>query len=370
VITPFVPWESTRLGRPAGSVAEVAAACLGLYSTPPVSHLELAARIPGYRPAMLDQAYSDRSVVGLGTLRGSGFLLPVDLVGIATSATRARRIPAFAAYLKRFLVTDDYETWAARVEDLLSDHVPRGTARIKAELAPPEADLKAMRHVLLQMATECRIVGTNTAVSWRAGANEYVLWNDWLPEVDPFGDAAEAQVQLAACYLAAWGPATADDFAWWAGLTKTQATAALSACATPDPIGWYATGETAGVKPPTGVRLLPWWDTLFVTWKDRSRFIPEDVRPFVYDRDGNATSVVLVDGAVAGVWNLGTGDRDLEIAAAPFDRFTSRQWTAIEEEAEILRTLAGATSVEVVRREGPPNLLESRRNLFLRPLKD
>ncbi len=365
---PFVPWEATRLARSAGSVADVAAACLGLYATPPVSHLELAARLPGYKPRLLAKAYADRKVVGLRALRGSAFLLPVDFVGIATSATRERRIPAFASYLERILVDDSYERWAARIEQLLSDGVPRGVAAIKEELVPSEGDERAISHVVGQMATECRIVGTGTAVSWRAGANEYLRWDDWIPDVDPFGDAAEAQVQLAARYLAAWGPATAEDFAWWAGLTKNEATTALSECATPDRKGWFSTDETAEVKPPKGVRLLPWWDTLFVTWKDRSRFIPEDLMPFVYDRDGNATSVVLVDGSVAGVWNLGTGDRDLEISAAPFEKFTPRQWKAIEEEAEVIRTLAGARTVEVVRLDRAPNLLEGRRNLFLRPL--
>jgi hypothetical protein len=368
VTAPFVPWASTRLARPAGSVAEVASASLGLYATPPVSHLELAARLAGYKPRQLEKAYADKKVVGLRALRGSAFLLPKEVVGIAVSATRERRIPVFASYLDRALVDLSYDKWAARIERLLSDGVPRGVAQIKTELVPSEGDERAISYVVGQMATECRIVGTGTAVSWRAGANQYVLWNDWLPDVDPFRDAAEAQIELAARYLAAWGPATADDFAWWAGLTKTEATAALSECATPDRKGWFSTDETVEAKPPKGVRLLPWWDTLFVTWKDRSRFIPEDVRPFVYDRDGNATSVVLVDGVVAGVWNLGTGDRDLEVSAAPFDTFTPRQWRLIEEEAEMIRTVAGAKSVEVVRMEHPPNLLEGRRNLFLRPL--
>ena len=77
---PFVPWASTRLARPKGTVAEVARRSIGLYSTPPVSHLELAARLPGYRARMLDKAYAAREVVGLRTLRGSAFLIPVDLV--------------------------------------------------------------------------------------------------------------------------------------------------------------------------------------------------------------------------------------------------------------------------------------------------
>jgi len=367
---PFVPWPSTRLARTAGTVEDVARTSLGLYSTPPVSHLELLARLPGYKARMLDKAYASRKVVGLRTLRGSAFLIPVDLVGTVTSATRERREPVFASYLERVLETATYETWASRIEDLLSDGVARTVADFRAELAPAESDAKGLTYVVNQMATECRIVSTGEAKSWRAGRNAYVLWEDWLPDVDPHGDVSEAQIELARLYLESWGPATVADFGWWAGLTKAQAETALVACAKPDRRGWFSVEGTAEGKPPRGVRLLPWWDTLFVTWRDRSRFIPDELLPFVYDRDGNATSVVVVDGAVAGVWNLGADDRRLEITAAPFDRFTPRVWRLIDEEAEAIRVAVGAKAVEVIKSDRPPNLVDGRRNLFLRPLSE
>jgi hypothetical protein len=175
-------------------------------------------------------------------------------------------------------------------------------------------------------------------------------------------------VELARRYLAAWGPATAADLGWWAGLSKTKATEALIACASPDPDGWFGVEGRAAAAPPRGVRLLPWWDTLFVTWRNRSRLLSDDLAPFIYDGDGNATSVVLIDGVPAGVWNLGTGDDELEITAAPFAEFGSRHWKEIEVEAEMIGGLAGARSVEVVRREEAPDLTRGRRNLFLRPL--
>jgi hypothetical protein len=38
--------------------------------------------------------------------------------------------------------------------------------------------------------------------------------------------------------------------------------------------------------------------------KDRSRFLDAGLNEMVIDRGGNVTSVVLVDGRVAGVWDL------------------------------------------------------------------
>ncbi|OFW67724.1 MAG: hypothetical protein A2Z12_01720 [Actinobacteria bacterium RBG_16_68_21] len=365
---PFVPWASTRLARPKGTVAEVARRSIGLYSTPPVSHLELAARLPGYRARMLDKAYAAREVVGLRTLRGSAFLIPVDLVETVTAATIEHNERAFASYLERILTTADYSTWAARIDDLMSDGGVRTAVEIKEALEPPEEELKGLTYVINQMATECRLVSTGESESWRSGTHAYARWEDWLPDIDPRGDADAARIELARIYLETWGPATAADFAWWSGLNGSQAGAALDACAERDKHGWYLPEGAREIKPPRGVRLLPWWDTLFVTWKDRSRFVPESLLPFVYDRDGNATSVVLVNGEPAGVWNLGSDDRRLEIAVAPFEKFTPSQWRLIEAEAEAIRVAAGAKSVQVVRAANPPNLADGRRNLFLRPL--
>jgi hypothetical protein len=368
-----VPWPSTHLDRRPTTVPEVATTSLGLYSSLPVAHLQLAARIPGFTVADLDRAHADRLVAGLRTLRGSAFLIPVELLPIVVAATLEQNLAAFGGYVRKILITADYETWADRIDDLMADGVPRTMGEIKAELDPPDEDVKGINFVVNHMATECRLVGTGESRSWRSGRNAYARWGDWLPGVDVASvERDEARAVLARRYLASHGPATVADFGWWAGLTVAQASAAFGAAGA-HPVGasaLFATDETAVGDPPQGARLLPTWDTLFVTWKDRSRFLPDALVPFVYDAGGNATSVVLFDGVVAGVWSLGADDADLEIRVAPFGRFTSAQWSAVEDEASVVRELAGSTESRVIRCTDPPNLLEGPRNLFMRPLRD
>jgi hypothetical protein len=373
-VTPVpVPWPSTHLDRHPATLSDVATTCLGLYSSLPVAHLQLAGRIPGFTVADLDRAHADRLVAGLRTLRGSAFLMPVDLLPIVVSATLERNLAAFGGHVRRILVTADYETWAERIDTLMGDGKPRTMAEIKAELDPPDEDVDGINLVVNHMATECRLVGTGESKSWRSGRNAYVRWVDWLPGVDIASvERDEARAELARRYLASHGPATVADFGWWAGLTTVQASAAFDAAGA-RPVGeqgHFATEKTAAGDPPKGARLLPIWDTLFVTWKDRSRFLPESLVPFVYDASGNATSVVLLDGVVAGVWNLGADDADLEIKVAPFNRFTAAQWSSVEEEAAVLGRLAGSREVRVVRCTDPPDLSDGPRNLFMRPLRD
>ena len=65
----------------------------------------------------------------------------------------------------------------------------------------------------------------------------------------------------------------------------------------------------------------------------RSSLEPEDA-PFIYDRCGNATSVVLDAGRVVGVWDLGKSDDPLSVKVAPLGRWPKRRWDAVGAEVE------------------------------------
>jgi hypothetical protein len=329
--------------------------------SPPVSHLELTARLAGYRPDDLERLLDDRALIGLRTLRGSAFLVPVGLLPVVVPATRERNVRAFGTYLRRSLTTAPYEAWAARVDDVLGDGMLT-KAEIAERLEPPEADRPFMTNVVSQMATESRLVGVRRPRSWRSAEIAYTRWANWLPDVDvETPDPEEARTELARWYLERFGPATVDDFAWWSGLTKAQARAAIDASGADAAAG-------PGGDPPRGVRLLPIWDTLFVTWKDRSRFLPDALAPYVYDASGNATSVVLADGAVAGAWAMSVAGDRLEVRASPFGSFAPAAWSGIEEEAGRIAEMAGLESAEVVPGGDPVDLTTAPRNRFMSPV--
>ena len=347
---------------------EVAHDSIGLYVPPPVSHLELAARVPGYQTSDLEALLAERSMIGLRCLRGSAFLMPVNLLPVVVPATRERNVKAFAGYLRKSLTTADYPTWTERIEDVLGPGEQLTKSEITERLDPPESDRSFITNVVSQMATESRLIGIRIPVSWRSAQIAYTRWADWLPAVDVESpDPEAARVELARLYLRSFGPASITDFAWWSGLTKTQARAAIGSSGATSR-GDLFEFDSIAADPPRGVRLLPIWDTLFVTWKDRSRMIPEALLPYVYDAMGNATSVVLVDGTVAGVWSMSPSDARLEVRAAPFDRFSAKQWAAIEEEAQVVAGLADSESATLIRIDDPPNLRDGKRNLFMRPV--
>jgi hypothetical protein len=367
-MTAPLPWHSTHLHRPGSSVEDVLDGSLGIYSTQPTGHLELAARVEGYRLDDLRRVVEeDRSAARLRSLRGSAFVLPTSVLPVTQAATRERNIRSLGGWLDGNLSTD-YETWAGRVEGTLAGNV-LAPDEIKAGLEPLGDDARWIRYVIAKMSYENRIVKATGSGSWRSDRTTFALWSEWLPDVDVWSkEPVAARAELAALYLDRHGPATVADFSFWSGIPKTQAKAAIAEVAEPLPgTEWWATCPVEEPDPPP-VRLLPIWDTLFVTYRDRSRFVAEEHYPFVYDGDGNATSVVLVDGRAAGAWALGRDDIDLEVKVAPFAPFEAAAWDAVEEEAHRIGRLVGSASVRVVRRERPLDLTTQPRNTFMNPL--
>jgi hypothetical protein len=51
------------------------------------------------------------------------------------------------------------------------------------------------------------------------------------------------------------------------------------------------------------VSLLPLLDGYLMGYRERDRYLRPDHRDFVFDRGGNVTSTVLVNGAIVGVWD-------------------------------------------------------------------
>lgn len=116
----------------------------------------------------------------------------------------------------------------------------------------------------------------------------------------------EALARLASRYITGHGPASDLDFAWWAGLNRTEARRGLQAA------DGLAKGTYEGalvwfdpaVEPlvPQGVHWLPAFDEYLLAFADRSAAIdPADATRWV-TKNGIFYPVILHDGRVVGRW--------------------------------------------------------------------
>lgn len=135
----------------------------------------------------------------------------------------------------------------------------------------------------------------------------FVLLDEWVPPSRRLeGDAALAE--LAKRYFVSHGPATVNDFAWWGGLTLTDARRGLAGAGGAlvseaiDGRALWRANEARGRTPPH-VRLLPGFDEFLLGYKDRSDVLePVDAPLIVPGGNGVFKPTVVADGRVVGTW--------------------------------------------------------------------
>lgn len=330
-------------------------AAVGIYSRAPTAYLSALARLPGFQLADLDAAIAERRVIRARTMRYSVYSSSPELLRISVAATKSL---ATKMNPWRRQLAADYPALAADVTEALRAG-PLTAAAIR-ERIDPDKELGSQFSVLLGlMGAECRIVRALTEGGWRSNRLTYALWGDWVG-TDPLPAAADAQLELARRYVAAYGPVTETDLRWWTGWTAAESKAA--AAAVDLDVAGHATAQLSGV------RLLPVWDVLMVAYKDRGRLFDPAHASYIYDRLGNATSVVYDRGKIVGIWDLGKSDDPLRIKVAPLVKWTKRRWGEVEEQVGRIGALIDAATVDIERVDQPVDLSAAKRNQFLSPL--
>ncbi|MBG9792561.1 hypothetical protein ABD76_08665 [Paenibacillus dendritiformis] len=137
------------------------------------------------------------------------------------------------------------------------------------------------------------------------------LTSSWLrdrPDVYHTYDQVEALGLILLRYLQAYGPARAEDFAYWSGVTvtlakkifKNRSADLISIGDLYDNRNIYRTIATADV--PT-VKLLPKFDPLLLGHKEKFYMESEHYKK-VYGAAGHVHAAVMLNGMIAGTWRV------------------------------------------------------------------
>ena len=306
-------WEPASIDSVVGDIVGVQA------TSPDIPYLALHARLPEIGVADLDSAlYDRRSLVRIRSMRGMVFVIRTDLLPVVFAATNA----AVSRYARRHATfrgvhSADYERLAEQVCALLGERGPLTTAEIRAEL---DVRLDVAAAVSL-MCAEGRLLRDRPVAGWLDRRTTYVPLADALPGVrlDSVREG-DADIALVRAHIRAFGPALAEDTSWWTGIGRKRTARALRALG--DEIVTVHLAESdgeflvhaadidelasTGAAPSPAVALLPALDPLVSGYARRGRFVEDAHRPYVFDTASRVTSAVVIDGRVAGVWDVTT----------------------------------------------------------------
>ena len=359
---------------------QIAGDLVGLHASDPGSvYMAAAARMR--RPALepVEHAlYEARALLRLLGMRRTMFVLPLDLAAVVQAACAGTVAARQRRRLERFIEDAGlHDDAAAHVRKLERATLAALEARGEATGAELSRDVPALRQeilvgqgtkwegvqrlttwVLILLGAEGRIVRGRPRGSWVSSQYRWTPLESWLPGGLEAWDVAAAQTELVRRWLAAYGPATLADLAWWtgwsAGVTK-RALAALDVAEVDldsEP-GLVLAGDLEPVAAPEPwVAFLPGLDPTVMGWKRREWYLGAHA-PLLFDRAGNAGPTVWCDGRIVGGWGQPEGG---EVRFRLLEDVGAEARAAVEAEAERLEASLGG--VRVSPRFGAPLVRE------------
>ncbi|MBE0416842.1 MAG: AlkZ family DNA glycosylase [Coriobacteriia bacterium] len=285
------------------------------FMTPTTPYLALAARFGGMTPERLDSAlYERRSLSRIRCMRGMVYLVRTDMLPVVFAATN-RPVVNYARTYATFRGVSGTALDNAREAILgaLADG-PLTTAAIRERV---DLDLDVAAAVNL-MCAEGILLRDRPVFDWHDRRATYIPFADALPDIRLDSVRQDdADVTLTRAHVRAFGPVLFEDAAWWTGLGRKRTRRALDTLGdeimsvvllgTEGEFLMHAADvdelASVGAPPSPSIAMLPCLDSLLMGYRRRGRFIDDAYRPFVFDTAGRASSVVLVDGRVAGVWD-------------------------------------------------------------------
>jgi hypothetical protein len=268
----------------------------------------VAQRTAGAVSADLDRLFDEGKFLRTHVMRPTWhFVMPVDIRWIL--GLTAPRVHAASAYYYRQLELD--EALFKRSNALLAGALAGGKQLTRTELAAAlqagGIPAKGLRMGYLLMHAELDAVICSGA---RRGKQfTYALLEERVPEAPEF-EHSDALAELTRRYFRSHGPATVQDYAWWSGLTITEAKAGiemlnsgLDSAAMNGKTYWFAEPSTgAEVRNPT-VHLLPNYDEHLVAYKDHApSFDPVLFQKLAPEESSLMAHIITLNGLVIGGW--------------------------------------------------------------------
>jgi len=369
-----------RLGE--NGLLDAAGPC-GIQNSPPGSALlALHARVRNVsQEQVADAVTEEKSLLQTWSMRGSPFYFPaadapVFTTGVLppTEEAMCHFVPGVEPALDKLGMSliESVELTGAEIGAVLSGRrlainelgaeiakriarrLPkrqRDTWEEEGPYAPDQPLGEGVVHFCIRILTLQRVICLAPRAANKA---PFVLVDEWLGHPIPDIDPEVARAELLRRYLHCYGPSRRGDFAAWAGIRASDTDPWWSLVEdelTQVDFGgssWILTQDLDALRStpmPKGVRLLPPHDP-YTHVRDRETIIDKKYHREVWKVVGEP-GTVLADGEITGIWRPRKSGRQLTITVNTFGSLPGRDKKSLQDEAEQVATLRGASSVAV-----------------------
>lgn len=289
----------------------------------------IGARVPGSVVADIDDAIASRAIVRSWPMRGTLHLLPSERLRPILAITGPRELRR-ATTRHRALGIDEALVRHARAIAERELCGGRSLSRAELQAAWEAAGITTTGqrgyHLIWRLAIDA-------VICWgpvEARGQRIVLLDEWVPGPLTSEHREETLAELLIAYLTGHGPATLPDFAWWSGLTLTDARAARAAAGdaltgfddarfVATDAGWPADPAAAAPRPRSGLALAA-FDEYFLGYADRDPVCdPEYAARIVPGGNGVFQPFLVVAGRVTGTWRAGRARAGTTVELRAFD---------------------------------------------------
>jgi winged helix DNA-binding protein len=344
---------------PRAAMLDVAAGLAGVHAQLMSSaELTLWARVEGLEPDAVARAlWEERALFKTWAMRGTLHLLPAAELGlwIAALRTRTERHYLNASRLRYFGVTREQVLSIVDAVRAALDGEPMTRAELADAVAAETGSAELGDKLREGFGTLLKPAAATGALCFAPNAGQEVRFarpDRWLGEQPALPAAQKALAEVTRRFLAAYGPATREDYARWWGTTPAEGgklIAALGdAVAEVDVEGaraWMLSADVDGVERAAverSVRLVPAFDQYVVgATLHAERVLPGDFADRIYRKQGWISAVVLVDGRMEGVWRHERKGARLAVEIEPFVKLPAWARRGVEEEAARLAAFLG-----------------------------
>jgi hypothetical protein len=264
-------------------------------------------------------------------------------------ALSAPRVHAANAYYYRILELDEVVFRKSRKILIKSLQGGKQLTRVELGSALEKAGIpmKDSRRLNASM-MRAELDGIVCSGARRGKQFTYALLEELIPRTTVL-ERDEALAELARRYFLTRGPATADDFSWWSGLTKSDSRRAAEAAA-PDleheiidgRSYWFPTPTRATKRRTPIAHLLPNYDEYFIGFRDRSAFAVRLRAAGIEARtDALSGHILAINGQIIGGWNRTLRGKDAVIRLKLLQRLTVPENRAVEKAARSFADFLG-----------------------------